>query len=144
MSVLKPCPFCGSEAILEDERLQWVVRCSSCSACVLGDRAPEPEQELPESYWEPFRQSAVDCWNRRPGSMAESPPNNRAALERLVAAYAECEGKYEEYWPEYLDKPMAAARAALAAEVVGEGPSDPDPDHIERLAEIIKKQAKPL
>ena len=70
---LLPCPFCGSEAILEDERLQWVVRCSSCSACVLGDRAPEPEQELPESYWEPFRQSAVDCWNRR----AAPPPRHQ-------------------------------------------------------------------
>lgn len=33
--------------------------------CGLGDRAPEPEEELPESYWEPFRQSAVDTWNRR-------------------------------------------------------------------------------
>ena len=60
-----PCPFCGSEASLEDKRLLWVVRCSGCGACVLGDRAPEPEQELPESYWEPLRQSAVDCWNQR-------------------------------------------------------------------------------
>lgn len=62
---LLPCPFCGSEASLEDERLLWVVRCSGCGACVLGDRAPEPEQELPESYWEPLRQSAVDRWNCR-------------------------------------------------------------------------------
>ena len=62
---LKPCPFCGGVATLEDERLLWVARCTACGACVLGDRAPEPEQEMPEGYWEPFRRSAVDRWNRR-------------------------------------------------------------------------------
>ena len=62
---LLPCPFCGGEATLNDHRLLWVVHCSSCSACVMGNQAPEPEEESPESYWEPFRQSAVDNWNRR-------------------------------------------------------------------------------
>jgi hypothetical protein len=81
---------------------------------------------LPEGYWAPFRQSAVDRWNCRPASAGggEASSDIRAALEQLVAAYAECDGKYEEYWPEYLDGPMAAARAALAAEPAGEGPSD--------------------
>jgi len=65
MNNLKPCPFCGSAATLEDHRLLWVARCPGCTACVLGDRAPEPEQEMPSAYWEPFRQSAVDRWNRR-------------------------------------------------------------------------------
>jgi len=65
-STLLPCPFCGSRANLEDHRLLWFVRCSSCSACVFGDRAPEPEEELPDSYWQPFRQSAINAWNRRP------------------------------------------------------------------------------
>jgi hypothetical protein len=65
MNNLKPCPFCGSAATLEDHRLLWVARCTSCGACVLGDRAPEPEQEMPSAYWEPFRQSAVDRWNQR-------------------------------------------------------------------------------
>jgi hypothetical protein len=80
---LLPCPFCGSEAILEDERLLWVVRCSSCCVCVLGDRAPEPEQELPESYWAPFRQSAVDLWNRRAALAAEPVAVPVAVAERL-------------------------------------------------------------
>jgi hypothetical protein len=62
---LKPCPFCGSAATLVDERLLWVARCTGCGVCVLGDRAPEPEQEMPSAYWEPFRQSAVDRWNQR-------------------------------------------------------------------------------
>ena len=121
---LAPCPFCGSEASLEDERLQWVVRCSSCCACVLGDRAPEPEQELPESYWAPFRQSAVDRWNCRPGSMAESPPNIRAALERLVEIDDANSINGADPDMTAWDDAFATARAALAAEPVGEGPSD--------------------
>lgn len=62
---LKPCPFCGSPADLEDHRLCWFVRCSSCGAGVMGDRAPEPEHDFPDSYWESFRQSAVERWNHR-------------------------------------------------------------------------------
>jgi hypothetical protein len=50
-------------------------------------------------------------------------PAIRAALERLVSAYAACQGQYEETWPSLLDEPMATATAALA-EPVGEGPSD--------------------
>jgi hypothetical protein len=62
---LKPCPFCGSPGAIEDHRLQWVVRCTSCSACVLGERAPEPEDDLPDAFWSQIRQTAVDAWNRR-------------------------------------------------------------------------------
>jgi len=62
---LKPCPFCGGIATLEDERLLWVVRCTGCGACVLGVRAEEPEKQLSASYWEMIRQSAIDRWNRR-------------------------------------------------------------------------------
>ena len=48
----------------------------------------------------------------------------RAALERLVSAYYDqCEGEYEERWPQFLDEPFAAARAALEAAPVGV-PSD--------------------
>ena len=75
---LKPCPFCSGVATLEDERLLWVARCTACGACVLGDRAPEPEQEMPEGYWEPFRQSAVDRWNRRSLAVAPTEPNVKA------------------------------------------------------------------
>jgi len=43
-----------------------------------------------------------------------STPDIRTALERLVSAYAACQGQYEEMWPLLLDDPMAACRAALA------------------------------
>ena len=95
-AALVPCPFCGSEATLNDHRLLWVVCCSSCSACVMGDRAPEPEEELPESYWEPFRQSAVDRWNRRPVTpSAPEPPAEALAARPLleqVARLGDCIG----------------------------------------------------
>jgi hypothetical protein len=82
---LKPCPFCGGAAIVEDQRLMWAARCTSCGAYVLGDRAPEPEQEMPEGYWEPFRQSAVDRWNRR-AALAEpvgEVPTDEELLELM-------------------------------------------------------------
>jgi hypothetical protein len=78
---LKRCPFCGSPAVLEDERLIYVVRCTSCSACVLGERAPEPDEDLPDGYWEPFRQSAVDRWNRRAALAEPEPPTGKKITE---------------------------------------------------------------
>ena len=83
---LKPCPFCGGAATLEDQRLMWAARCTSCGAYVLGDRAPEPEQEMPAAYWEPFRQSAVARWNRR-ASLAAAL---RAAVEQAVPEPPDC------------------------------------------------------
>ena len=89
---LLPCPFCGGEATLNDHRLLWVVHCSSCSACVMGNQAPEPEEESPESYWEPFRQSAVDNWNRRAAlatEVGEGPSDEEwdALVERVWGQY---------------------------------------------------------
>jgi hypothetical protein len=89
---LKPCPFCGSATTLDDERLLWVASCTGCGACVLGDRAPEPEQEMPAAYWEPFRQSAVDRWNRRaalaqPEPAAPTDEQWDALKERVWDAY---------------------------------------------------------
>jgi guanylate kinase len=63
--IIKPCPFCGGEANVEDHRLVWSIICSNCGACVLGDRAPEPETDLPDSYCESIRQSAITRWNHR-------------------------------------------------------------------------------
>jgi hypothetical protein len=82
---LKPCPFCGSAATLEDERLLWVARCTGCGACVLGDHAPEPEQEMPSAYWEPFKQSAVDRWNRRATPPAPEVGEMAELTEKLIA-----------------------------------------------------------
>jgi hypothetical protein len=79
---LRPCPFCGSAATLEDERLLWVARCTGCGACVLGDRAPDPEQEMPSAYWESFKQSAVDRWNRQ---AAPPTPDPETLAEALAA-----------------------------------------------------------
>lgn len=77
---LLPCPFCGSPASLEDHRLVWCVRCTKCSACVLGDRAPEPHgdgvssDEVQDAQaaamsertdWAAYEKSAVDTWNLR-------------------------------------------------------------------------------
>jgi hypothetical protein len=68
---LKPCPFCGSPGAMEDHRLQWVVRCTKCTACVLGERAPEPEDHLADAYWNQIRQTAIDAWNRRDKPFSE-------------------------------------------------------------------------
>ena len=92
---LKPCPFCGSTATLDDDRLLWVVRCTGCGTCVLGERAEEPGRELPASYWEPFRQSAIDRWNRRTALAQPEPVGNRVAeleaeLERERLRLAAC------------------------------------------------------
>ena len=69
---LKPCPFCGSPGVAEDHRLQWVVRCTNCTACVLGERAPEPEDDLPDAYWDGIKQTAVSAWNSRNHTAAGS------------------------------------------------------------------------
>ena len=64
---LLPCPFCGSEAVLRDDRTLWAVDCtnSECRAIVLGIRAPEPTKDMSDKYWEGIRQTAIDRWNKR-------------------------------------------------------------------------------
>jgi hypothetical protein len=61
---LQPCPFCGGDPKLEDHRTIWAVRCE-CGCCVLGERAPEPEEDMPDDYWLAFERSAIAAWNRR-------------------------------------------------------------------------------
>lgn len=75
---LKPCPFCGATPLLENCRTIWAVRCV-CEATMLGKRAPEPEDDnQPAGYWEGFRQTAIDSWNRREplGDTEELPQGN--------------------------------------------------------------------
>ena len=51
---LKPCPFCGSEAVILPEGFvtsgQWI----ACSKCNIGQNTPYMKL-----------QDAIDAWNRR-------------------------------------------------------------------------------
>lgn len=105
MSRLAPCPFCGGTPVLEDHRLMWAVRCSDCSACVLGDRAPEPEGEMPESYYAPFELTAIERWNRcAPAATGTAKLSQCCPGEHLVPMHGTntklCTGcKTEQPWP---------------------------------------------
>ena len=72
---LKSCPFCGATAKLEDHRLIWCVRCVTCSACVLGERAPEPQSDeaANSTDWDHYKQTAIDAWNLRGGALEATP-----------------------------------------------------------------------
>lgn len=71
---LKPCPFCGGRAILEDARTIWAVSCEDCDATVVGDRASEPDGTETEAFWDEIKQTAIDRWNRRAPAQAEELP----------------------------------------------------------------------
>jgi len=65
-TTLKNCPFCGSDAELEDHRTIWAVRCKKCEACVLGDRIDEEDLEIfTENDYLKYEQSAIIKWNKR-------------------------------------------------------------------------------
>lgn len=61
---LLPCPFCGRIPELQDHRTIWGVHCE-CGACVLGERAPEPDGSEPNEYWEMYEETAISRWNTR-------------------------------------------------------------------------------
>lgn len=52
MTELKPCPFCGSDAIFSDGYNHWYVRCSNQECLVRTRRFLD-------------KSKAKDCWNRR-------------------------------------------------------------------------------
>ena len=89
---LLPCPFCGSQAELEDHRTIWAVRCV-CGCCVLGERAPEPEADMPLEYWSHFEKSAIDAWNRRaqPAEAEGVEARLRRVIEELKAGFVACQ-----------------------------------------------------
>ena len=61
------CPFCGSEAKLDDLRLMWRACCTSCDALILGERAPElgSEKHEAEIDWNYYKNTAINAWNKR-------------------------------------------------------------------------------
>ena len=69
MSDLKPCPFCGSAAILDDRMFsrdgvllyhEYQVVCSSCGARVYYGQTSNCYKSQPEAIKE-----AIEWWNRR-------------------------------------------------------------------------------
>ena len=54
MTELKPCPFCGSDAIFSDGYNHWYVRCSNQECLVRTRRFLD-------------KNNAMACWNRRVG-----------------------------------------------------------------------------
>ena len=54
---LKPCPFCGGEAYLEDNEIDYLVVCSRCNTAVI------PPGEEPGAT--ATREEAIKAWNRR-------------------------------------------------------------------------------
>ena len=64
---LKPCPFCGGEPELVDNRLSWYVSCTECEVTVIGDRVPEPEriEDVDDIDWRKLCLTACTKWNTR-------------------------------------------------------------------------------
>lgn len=60
---LKPCPFCGSDGDLIDNRLMFYVSCQGCTATTLGDRVKE--EDIDSADWDNIEKTAVDNWNKR-------------------------------------------------------------------------------
>lgn len=52
MSELQPCPFCGSKAILVEDKEQYKIYCTKCE-CQYG--------------WCEHKDDAIRGWNRRKG-----------------------------------------------------------------------------
>lgn len=67
MEEIKTCPFCGSMAELNDNRLCWSVSCTICDATVVGERVEEPatSRDIEKVDWDSVRDTAVTKWNRR-------------------------------------------------------------------------------
>jgi hypothetical protein len=64
---LLPCPFCGGEAKLDDCRTIWRVCCTNCEGLILGERAPEPEDDEHCNIidWDYYMNTAINAWNKR-------------------------------------------------------------------------------
>ena len=56
MADLKPCPFCGGEAVGPTDAWPHMINCIQCGACVKGF-----------NFAEDGKREAVEKWNRRDG-----------------------------------------------------------------------------
>lgn len=87
MIQLKPCPFCGGKAKMEDWDDQWIdwkygttIHCESCGAGISEVIA----------YGEDFHERAVKKWNTRANTVAVEPTKPNAAeicLDRAIAEF---------------------------------------------------------
>ena len=81
---LKPCPFCGGEAILcRDGRNSSTVECASCGATVPF------YPRLPENFGKHRDIQAISAWNMRTLSPIETEIRNELeeCKEELLRAY---------------------------------------------------------
>ena len=100
---LKECPFCGSPAELEDHRTVWAVKCTSaaCATIMLGDRAPEPDGEMGDAYWNGIKQTAIDRWNAR----AIAPPVAAGSVDTPeFAKLLHVVIDYQQHWAMYPER----------------------------------------
>ena len=71
---LLPCPFCGGKAKIDDCRTIFRICCTKCDGLILGERAPEPENDehCASIDWDYYEKTAVDAWNKRVVNNASS------------------------------------------------------------------------
>jgi Lar family restriction alleviation protein len=94
---LKPCPFCGSNAYMRDHRLSFSIACDACGATVVGIRAPEPTEEMPDEYWNEIKKTAIDKWNTR---LVEETVKELQDTLRNGLRYDEETNTYQLVWTE--------------------------------------------
>ncbi|MBS87126.1 MAG: hypothetical protein CL858_29580 [Cupriavidus sp.] len=71
---LLPCPFCGGDPELIDDRTGWFVRCNACkpfATVIYGENVRhiddlDADTKVMDAVdWAELRQSAISAWNRR-------------------------------------------------------------------------------
>lgn len=85
---LKPCPFCGGEAKIEDKVSQLTICCSKCSICNLNANVFFC---MDDSHKKTVREWAIKDWNTRTESTELE--QLRKALEEIKA---KCEANFDD------------------------------------------------